>query len=176
MSPDPTASGHLVLVQNVFPKATATSSFSDKVDYVFELRQFSSLAPPTLDPTVLDVKCTFDTGTPQNGTCVTSGNNGTTALSKTVAVGAAGACAGTDKICVYAGLRSDPFFFDLQAFKASVNANMSKFTSPGINFFAGLNVLSIVVEVDVTSAFGPGLLAQGAKPALTIAAKTNRRN
>jgi hypothetical protein len=50
---------------------------------------------------------------------------------------------------VYAGLRDDPFFFDLIGFKKGLV--FSAATSH--NFFAGLNVMAIVVEVP-TTAFG----------------------
>ena len=43
---------------------------------------------------------------------------------------------------LFAGLRDDPFFFDLNAFKAGL-----AFRSPGNNFFKGLNVSAIVLEV-----------------------------
>ncbi len=43
---------------------------------------------------------------------------------------------------LFAGLRDDPFFFDLNAFKAGL-----AFRNPGNDFFKGLNVLAIVIEV-----------------------------
>lgn len=174
MSPDTgNGTGHLVLAMDVFALANASSKFSDKVDYVFEARQFDSLTP-TLDAEVLDVTCNFD-ATVTNVTCKSSGGNGTTALTKTVSVGTKSACMQTDKICVFAGLRSDPFYFDLAGFKHTIMDNKVEFT--GANFFDQKNVLSIVVELDVTSAFGAGKLAVlGPKPVLAVAAKTNRRS
>ena len=46
---------------------------------------------------------------------------------------------------LFAGLRDDPFFFDLNAFKAGL-----AFRNPGNNFFKGLNVSGIVLEVPAT--------------------------
>ena len=43
---------------------------------------------------------------------------------------------------LFAGLRDDPFFFDLNAFKAGL-----AFRNPGNNFFKGLNVNAIVLEL-----------------------------
>ncbi len=43
---------------------------------------------------------------------------------------------------LFAGLRDDPFFFDLNAFKAGL-----KFRNPGNDFFLGLNVSAIVISV-----------------------------
>jgi hypothetical protein len=45
-------------------------------------------------------------------------------------------------IKLFAGLRDDPFFFDLTAFKAGL-----KFRNPGNDFFLGLNVSAIVLSV-----------------------------
>ena len=50
------------------------------------------------------------------------------------------------------GPRDDPFFFDLAAFKKfSTDGNPADFCAPGSNFFAGLNVASIVLEVPTSS-------------------------
>jgi hypothetical protein len=165
MSPDAPTLGHAVLVQTVSPIASATTKFSDKIDYTFRIRQVTGTSPITLGTTALDVKCNFTSGTPQSVTCSAPGG----IASKTVNVGDIGTCGATDDICVFAGLRSDPFFFDLQAFKDSVNGNQNKFKAAGqaTNFFAGLNILAIVVEVNATKAFGANAI-------VTVAAETKR--
>lgn len=48
---------------------------------------------------------------------------------------------------VFAGPRDDPFFFDLARFKEIVGGTQTSFRSPGVDSFAGTNVMSIVVEV-----------------------------
>lgn len=48
---------------------------------------------------------------------------------------------------VFAGPRDDPFFFDLARFKEIIAGTQTGFRSPGIDAFAGTNVMSIVVEV-----------------------------
>jgi Domain of unknown function (DUF4331) len=48
---------------------------------------------------------------------------------------------------VFAGPRDDPFFFDLARFKEIVGGTQTSFRSPGVDTFAGTNVMSIVVEV-----------------------------
>lgn len=48
---------------------------------------------------------------------------------------------------IFAGPRDDPFFFDLTQFKAILGGTASGFRSPGVDAFAGTNVMSIVVEV-----------------------------
>ncbi len=68
-----------------------------------------------------------------------------------VAVTAYGAAAatgtGTSGIKVFAGPRDDPFFFDLNKYKAILAGTATGFANPGTDTFAGTNVLSIVVEV-----------------------------
>jgi hypothetical protein len=158
----PETTGHVVLVMNVFPLATSAAKFSDKVEYNFRIREITGTSPVTLGATALDVKCTADAAGAKV-TCTAPGG-----LSKTVDVGMTTG-ATTDDIRVFAGLRSDPFFFDLDAFKKTVKDAKPAFTSPGKNFFDKANVLSIVVELNVAKAFGK------AAPILTVAAETNRK-
>lgn len=51
---------------------------------------------------------------------------------------------------LFAGPRDDPFFFDLNRFKAILAGTAAGFNNPGTDAFAGTNVLSIVVEVPKT--------------------------
>jgi hypothetical protein len=53
-------------------------------------------------------------------------------------------------IKVFAGPRDDPFFFDLTRFKEILAGTQTGFRSPGVDAFAGTNVMSIVVEVPKT--------------------------
>jgi hypothetical protein len=159
----PETAGHVVLVMNVFPLATSAAKFSDKVEYNFRIREITGTSPVTLGATALDVKCTTDAAMAKM-TCAAPGG-----LSKTVDIGMTTG-ATTDDIRVFAGLRSDPFFFDLDAFKATVKDKTPKFTMPGKNFFDKANVLSIVVELNVAKAFGK------AAPILTVAAETMRKS
>lgn len=50
-------------------------------------------------------------------------------------------------IKVFAGPRDDPFFFDLNRYKAILAGTATGFANPGDDTFKGTNVLSIVVEV-----------------------------
>jgi hypothetical protein len=50
-------------------------------------------------------------------------------------------------INAFAGPRDDPFFFDLVRFKEIIAGTQTGFRSPGVDAFAGTNVMSIVVEV-----------------------------
>ena len=57
---------------------------------------------------------------------------------------------GANGIMVFAGPRDDPFFFDLDRYKAILAGTATGFRSPGVDAFAGTNVLSVVVEVPKT--------------------------
>ena len=48
---------------------------------------------------------------------------------------------------VFAGVRDDPFFFDLVQFKKIIAGQATSFRNPGVDTFAGTNVLAIVVEL-----------------------------
>jgi len=50
-------------------------------------------------------------------------------------------------IKVFAGVRDDPFFFDLVQFKHVVAGEASSFNNPGADTFAGFNVLALVIEL-----------------------------
>lgn len=53
----------------------------------------------------------------------------------------------TNGVKAFAGPRDDPFFFDLNRYKAILAGTATGFNNPGSDTFAGTNVLSIVVEV-----------------------------
>ena len=50
-------------------------------------------------------------------------------------------------IRAFAGPRDDPFFFDLVRFKEIIAGTAPGFNNPGVDRFAGTNVMSMVVEV-----------------------------
>lgn len=61
---------------------------------------------------------------------------------------------------VYAGPREDPFFFDLDGYQATLMSGELMFDSMN-DTFAGLNVTSIVIEMDAAMAAGGGTTLQG---------------
>jgi hypothetical protein len=90
-------------------------------------------------------------------------------------------------IQLYAGLRDDPFFIDLEQFfkiipdRAPVTGPLSKigpkpeataFRSPGIDFLRGFNALAIVVELPESLLLPPG--GGGADPQIGVWATTSR--
>ena len=73
----------------------------------------------------------------------TLASSGSTLISgKTTAGTNAPVVTSSGNVKLFAGLRDDPFLFDLNAFKAGL-----AFRNPGNNFFKGLNVSGIVLEV-----------------------------
>ena len=76
---------------------------------------------------------------------------------------------------VYAGPRDDPFFIDLERFFRIIpdrkpvtgplsqlpdTATASSWRNPGVDFLAGFNVLSIIIELpvnDLTGTSGPNV-------------------
>ena len=68
---------------------------------------------------------------------------------------------------VFAGVRDDPFFFDLVQFRKVVKGEASAFRNPGVDSFAGTNVLAIVVELPISML--------GDSPNLGIWGTTSRR-
>lgn len=105
--------GKVVLVMNVAPLATNTSKFSDKVQYVFHTEStaaFGSLGKK------MDIIATFEADqTIQvwlgDQDYVTGDAKATTGLKSQKGM-----------FTVFAGLRDDPFYFNLDGFKAAVTA------------------------------------------------------
>lgn len=87
---------------------------------------------------------------------VAPGTTGTTSTIKTVAAsgsvaissyGAAAVTAEQKGMKFFAGPRDDPFFFDLGQFQKILGGTATSFNNPGVDTFAGTNVLAVVVEV-----------------------------
>jgi Domain of unknown function (DUF4331) len=184
-SPDGTK---LNLVMDVFPFATTAARFSDVVQYVFHTSSFAGFGMASGGSA--DILCTFDAS--QTISCWGGGEyvhgdaSNPTGLSST-----------DGKLKVFAGLRDDPFFFNLDGFKATAKAvhdaagsltfdaagcpaldpatssalvNQLK-TAPGggppQDHFKGLNALAIVIQIDKT------LVTKGG-PTVGVWASTNK--
>lgn len=83
------------------------------------------------------------------GTTSTVLTSGPVTEAAVTAYGAGSVTVGTNNngIRVFAGPRDDPFFFDLTRFKEILAGTQTSFRNPGVDAFAGTNVMSIVVEV-----------------------------
>jgi hypothetical protein len=54
---------------------------------------------------------------------------------------------GSNGIKAFIGPRDDPFFFDIARFKEILAGTQTSFRNPGMDTFAGTNILALVVEV-----------------------------
>jgi hypothetical protein len=102
---------HLNLVMDVFPSATATSKFSNAAQYVFHTA--SSAAFGQAATSTEDIVCTFDAT--QKISCWAGSEYLNGDASST-----AGIASASGKLRAFAGLRDDPFFFNLDGFKDAV--------------------------------------------------------
>jgi hypothetical protein len=162
---DPT---RVVLAMTLHPYASDASTFSSNVTYAFRVQRVVALQPLTLAGTALDVTCAYaDAGGAAAAAMTCTGPGGATA---TAAIGQVTG-GGGGPMRVFAGLRSDPAFFDRQGALATVASGHASFT--GQNAFASANVLAIVVEMD-SAAFTGGGEAGTVPPVLAIAGETVR--
>lgn len=179
-----TDQGNVVFALNVTPLAAPTAKFSDKVQYVIHTESSTAFGKAGEK---VDIIVTFDAAQKAS---VWIGETGYVTGNASDPKGLASA---DGKFKVFAGLRDDPFFFNLDGFKktveavdAAVAANLltfdpagcpalTKATSdglvlqlksdamgkPGVDFFGGKNVLSIVLSVDkkLLTAGGPIMAA-----------------
>lgn len=162
---------NVVLAMTVYPAAPTGALFSDSAQYVFHIASGAGFGSTKDD---FQIICTF-TGTtaPQTAQCWA----GTDEYVTGHADSATGIASSDSKMKVFAGLRADPFFFNLEGFKAAqtlveTNAGSLTFNDAGCptnapaavaaqlshsadggapsDFFASLNALAIVVSIDKT--------------------------
>ncbi|HUL65160.1 MAG TPA: DUF4331 family protein [Burkholderiaceae bacterium] len=161
--PSPERPGHIVLIMDVFPLATAQARFSDVVTHRFRLRPLTrssgAVTPGTAEYTI-DV--TFDdaaTGTAQQGRVVTPD------------AGRASFVVGKpfeqEGLRVFAGLVSDPFFMDVEAaLRTDLSGKLSFDTR--VNTAQFFDALAIVVELP----FAPMIAQFGGATLIAAIAET----
>jgi len=130
----------LILALTVNTGATGASQFSDSVAYHFHMENDSGQD--------LQIDCTFSAE--QVVSC--AGLNG---LSVQAPVGQVGV---NGDLRVFAGLRDNPAFVDIEALEMFGQIGVPAFSPPGVDSLAGSNVLAIVVGIK-TAAFPPGATA-----------------
>jgi hypothetical protein len=167
MSPD---AQRVFLVMDLVRNATTASRFSDSVQYVFHTTSRPSFgAPPSPEVTLI---CTFNQA--QIIQCWAGNDEYVTGVASIIE----GVVSDDGKFRVFAGLRNDPFFFNLAGFRetgrkvASVAASLqfdpagcplldattsAKLVTqlrtapdggPAVNNFDRFNVLAIVIAID----------------------------
>src|ERR1700752_791795 len=145
--PSPQRPGNLVLIMDAFPLATSQSFFSDVVPYRFRLPPLtasgSSVTPGAaeyaIDITFSDVP---EGASVQKGNVVTSDGGEARFV--------VGEPFERDRLRIFAGLVSDPFFMDVEAaIRTDISGKLSFNTATNTVHFR--DVLSIVVEVPFAS-------------------------
>jgi len=149
----------MVLVLNtqglLSPGASATASFPSNVMYEFNIDNTGDNVED------LVIQCLVQGGKMRVYGPVAVGTPGLASTVKTsgpatevnvTAYGAASPNIGSNGngTRVFAGPRDDPFFFDLVRFREVIAGTQPGFRNPGVDTFAGTNVMSIVVEVPKT--------------------------
>jgi hypothetical protein len=102
---------NVVMAMTVFPFAMSGASFSNATQYVFHASSGAAFGKTTSD---VDVICTFASA--QSASCWVGGDDYVTGDPS----GAAGMTSTSGKVKVFAGLRADPFFFNLSGFMDTV--------------------------------------------------------
>ncbi|NNF59744.1 MAG: DUF4331 family protein [Gammaproteobacteria bacterium] len=143
----------VILAATFLPFATSSSQFSQAVLYRFHLQNTDPSSPELI------ITCRFPGGKKIH--CSGGGIKVKGRVEQIIESGA---------VRLYAGLRDDPFFFDGAAFAQTVATLTPQFTDPGINSFAGANVLAIVMGIDASV-----LLASGEGSVLKYYVSTARR-
>jgi hypothetical protein len=154
----------LVLIMNVNGFAGRDSRFSDVVDYKFRIRPIAdakTLAPSTDPAKEQSIVCSFTGGLPlldakQRATCnfQLSGARQTISFDTRKPGAKAGGSGEENGLRVFAGVRSDPWYADLNKIVAFDKGTRPERANPK-NGLQGRNVLSIVVEVDKSRLPGP---------------------
>lgn len=178
--------GNAILGMTVFPAADTNSDFSDAAAYQFHVNKHAAFLGASAGTT--DAICTFET--PGQFECWLGDDYATGPTDDT-----AGTTSVNGSFRVFAGLRADPFYFNLAGFNAARAAvvgaapTLTMFEAgcplidagtagavrsllvgeaPDDDFFAALNTLAIVIEAD------PALFVDMDNPYMTVWASTNR--
>lgn len=154
----PANNANMVLVLNtqglLSPVASSTAQFPNNVMYEFNIDNTGDNVEDLVIQCLVQNNRIRVYGPITPASPGTSSSVRTSASSVETAVTAYGATpsigTGTNGLKIFAGPRDDPFFFDLSRFKEIIAGTQSGFRNPGIDAFAGTNVMSIVVEVPKT--------------------------
>lgn len=151
----PTNASNMVFVVNVqgllAPSATAAATFDEEV--MIEINIDNSSTKDQMEDLV--IQATFDNGNvmvygpeaPAQKGLMSTLLKSTPVEAAVTSYGANPVIGESNGIKVFAGPRDDPFFFDLNQYKAIIGGTATSFNNPGTDAFAGTNVLALVIEV-----------------------------
>jgi Domain of unknown function (DUF4331) len=153
----PADNSKMVFVINVqglmSPSASATASFSNNTLYELNIDNTGDLVEDQVIQFVVQnnkLRVYGPAAPATTGLASTILANATRTDADVTPYGSSGSPnVGTNSngIKVFAGPRDDPFFFDLVRFREVIAGTQSSFRSPGVDTFAGTNVMSLVIEV-----------------------------
>lgn len=135
------------------PNATATATFSENVLMEVNIDNNGDNVEDLVIQAIKKGSKMYFFGPVAPGTTGTSSTIKTNAASGSVDIskyGQSPVIATKNGMKFFAGPRDDPFFFDLNQYKAILGGTASGFNDPGTDTFAGTNVLSTVIEVPKT--------------------------
>jgi hypothetical protein len=130
---NPNDAQELIIILTMNPFANTGSKFSDAVQYKIMLENMGGQS--------FDITCSATTEQIVN--CNGPGNQQIS--------GIVGQTHMNGDMRLYAGLRDDPFFFDLAAFNETTSTASVAFTNPGVDALAGGNVLAIVLGIKISA-------------------------
>jgi len=151
----PADNSKMVFVMNVqglmSPAASATATFPNNVMYEFNIDNTGDNVEDLVIQALVQngkIRVYGPVAPGTTGASSTVRTNGTMTEASVTAYNATSSAIGTNGgIKVFAGPRDDPFFFDLVRFREIIAGTQTSFRNPGVDTFAGTNVMSIVVEV-----------------------------
>src|SRR5688572_12509077 len=154
---NPNNPAETIIINTYFPAATLNSRFSDAVEYKTFIEN-SAGGQTTI-------------------TCRSTGQGATVSCTGPGGLAASGTLNRTNVgtgMRLWAGIRDDPFFFDLDAFNATRGATppappANRFRNPGVNFFGTMNTLVMAFGIESAR-----LTGNGANPRLKVWASSNR--
>lgn len=162
--PTPNTPGSLTLILNAYPFAPSYTHFPERVTYTFFLRkaEISSAGGPPTFRTGEEVRLSCEFKTPHDSAKHTVTCKSSSGLQATSLVNQTSSTKGDFR--VFAGLRSDPFFFNGK-WAVSVSTRGVLIPPQKSNSMTSLNVLSIVIDIETSKLFADSpssLLAVGA--------------
>ena len=152
----PADNSKMVFVMNVqglmSPAVTSAASFPGNVMYEFNIDNNGDNVEDLVIQALVQngkIRVYGPVAPATPGTSSTVQTNGSMTETTVTAYNATAPTIGSSAngIKVFAGPRDDPFFFDLVRYKEIIAGTQAGFRNPGIDTFAGTNVMSIVVEV-----------------------------
>lgn len=133
------------------PVATTSATFDPEV--MLEINIDNSATKDNVEDLV--IQATFENGkvrvygpvTPATTGLISNLNQGSVVVEANITSGSNPVIGESNGMKVFAGPRDDPFFFDLVRYGEILAGSQPGFRNPGVDAFAGTNVMSLVIEV-----------------------------